>query len=216
MKTTAFVLVFALTAIFAGSASANLSGPSASGVYHFVLEDDLPKAVEFEAQTDERGVTTGSLTVSGEAVFSDWEPDEEPGHPEVVEFSITADLDTLAIEHNRALMGGTVRESTNRNYVGKWIQLVVEDSTDEREPDKVSWCLCQPEATGWVPSDAEVPGDEGAWWKWWATDAELREDVGIPSVNIIPGNKTSCDKFPLGAYEFAEMKSGEGQIQVIP
>ena len=197
---------------------AQTSGPSASGVYRFVLEDDLSKSVEFSATSDERGATTGQMTYRDEAGVAeqDLDGDGEQEKPES-EFFMTANLDSLTIDRNRAVMGGTITDSSNRSYIGKWVQLVVEDNGDGREePDKLTWCFCKPEEGGWVPSDAEVPGDEGAWWKWWATDAELKDDVGIQSPNLIPGNKTSCKVLPLSVYPFAELRSGEGQIQVQP
>jgi hypothetical protein len=64
--------------------------------------------------------------------------------------------------------------------------------------------------------DAEVRDDDGAWWRWWATDAERTDDAGVQSTNIIPGNKTSCSVYPLSTYDLAEVRSGEGQIQVQP
>jgi hypothetical protein len=132
-------------------------------------------------------------------------------------FYMTAKLDTLTIDRNRAVMGGTITDSSNKSYVGKWVQLVVEDNGDgSGEPDKLSWCFCKPEEGGWVPADAELKSDEGAYWKWWATDAEVKDDAGVQSTNIIPGNKTSCKVFPLSVYPFADVKSGEGQIQVQP
>jgi hypothetical protein len=129
---------------------------------------------------------------------------------------MTADLDSLVIERNRAVMGGTVRDSSNPSYIGRWVQLVVEDNGDGREvPDNLSWCFCQPEPGGWIPSDAEIPNDDGARWQWWATDAERIDDVGVPSTNLIPGGRRSCPTYPLSAYEFAFAR-GEGGIQVLP
>jgi len=195
--------------------SSAASGPSASGVYKFVLEDDLTKYVEFNATSDERGTTTGQMTFKDEAVIVEQDPDGEPKGGSGAQFYMTANLNTLTIDGNRALLGGTIVESSNSSYVGQWVQLVVEDNGTER-PDRLTWCFCQPEKGGWVPADAEVSGDEGAWWKWWATDAEVKDDAGVQSTNIIPGNKTSCKVLPLSAYPFAEIKSGEGQIQVQP
>ena len=130
---------------------------------------------------------------------------------------MTANLDSLTIERNRAVMGGTITDSSNRSYIGRWVQLVVEDNGDgSAELDKLTWCSCKPEEGGWVPADAELKSDDGAYWKWWATDAELKDDEGIQSTNIIPGNKTSCKVLPLSVYPFADVKSGEGQIQVQP
>jgi len=191
------------------------NAPSASGLYKFVLDDDLTKSVEFNATSDERGTATGQMTFKDEAPIADQDPDGAPKEGSGTPFSMTANLTTLTIEGNRALMGGTVVESSNASYVGQWVQLVVEDNGTER-PDRLTWCFCQPERGGWVPADAEVSDDDGAWSNWWATDAEVRDDAGVQSTNIIPGNKTSCQVLPLSVYPFAEVKSGEGQIQVQP
>ena len=208
-----------VTACGSTRANAYASGPSASGVYRFVLDDGFSKSVEFSATSDERGGTTGQMTFRDEAGVSERDPDgvtvgkEESPSP----FYMTAVLDSLTIDRNRAVMSGTVADSSIRSYIGKWVQLVVEDNGDgTQEPDKLTWCFCQPEEGGWVPADAELREDQGAFSQWWATDVEVRDDAGIQSTNIIPGNKTSCKVFPLSAYPFADIRSGEGQIQVQP
>jgi hypothetical protein len=210
MKTISVLFVMILVT---GSVSALTSGPSASGIYRFALEDGLSKSVEFDATSDERGVTTGRMTFRDEAGVSEQDPDgagdERPESPPP--FLMTANLNSLVIERNRAVMGGTVTDSNIRSYIGKWVQLVVEDG----EEDKFTWCFCQPEESGWVPADSERP-DDGAYRKWWATDAEREDDRGIPSENIIPGSKTSCKVFALSTYSFADVRSGEGQIRVQP
>jgi hypothetical protein len=209
------LFLMTLAATYASiSASAQTGRPSASGIYRFLLEDEFKKTVEFNATSDERGVTTGQMTFRDEAGIG-----EQDGEREDLprEFFMTANLDSLKIERNRALMGGTITDSSERSFVGKWVQLVVEDNGDgSEEPDQLTWCFCQPEEGGWVPADAEVRGDDGAYWKWWATDAEREDDAGVQSINIIPGNKTSCRVLPLSAYPFADVRSGEGQIQVQP
>ena len=92
--------------------------------------------------------------------------------------------------------------------------LVVEDNGDGSErADRLAWCFCEPEPGGWVPVDAEDSRDDGAFMHWWATDAEVREDVGIESANIIPGTRRGCPAFVLSSYEFAEV-TGEGQIEI--
>ena len=212
------LLIGLVTASASLPASAQTSGPSASGSYRFVLEDEFSKSVEFSATSDERGATTGQMTFRDEAGIVEQDVDGGGGHGEETpsEFYMTANLNSLTIDRNRAVMGGTVTDSSNRSYVGKFVQLVVEDNGDGREePDKLTWCFCQPEEGGWVPADAEMERDEGAWWKWWATDAEVKDDAGVQSTNIIPGNKTSCTVFPLSTYPFADIR-GEGQIQVQP
>jgi hypothetical protein len=200
------------------SAGAQTSGPSASGIYKFVLEDNFTKFVEFKAASDERGTTTGEMTFRDEG-GSPLEDGEAGGYADkpLAEFYMTANLDSLKIDRNRAVMGGTITDSSNRKYIGRWVQLVVEDNGDGKEtPDKLGWCLCQPEEGGWVPADAELKEDDGAWWKWWATDAEVKDDAGVPSKSVIPGNKKACEIFPLSDYPFADIRAGEGQIQILP
>jgi hypothetical protein len=207
--------LFVISVATPWSSRARVGGPSASGVYRFSPEDGLIKQVEFEASWNERGAT-GQMTFLDQAGVIDYDPDGD-GIPEEkpTEFYLKADLDSLTIEKNRALMGGTVRDSSNRNYIGRWVQLVVEDNGDGKEvPDQLSWCICTPELGGWVPVDAEDPKDEGAWYRWWATDAEVKDDAGIPSVNLIPGTRKTCPIFTLLAYEFPEFK-GDGQIQIL-
>jgi len=159
------------------------------------------------------------MTLRDEAGTSERDPDGgEPNKDEPrLEFYMKANLDSLKVENNRAVMGGTITDSSNRSYIGKWVQLVVEDNGDGQElPDNVSWCFCQPEEGRWVPADGEVKDDEGAWYKWWATDAELKDDVGVQSADIIPGNKKGCQPFSLLTYEFADVRKGEGQIEIQP
>jgi hypothetical protein len=212
-------LIGLVTGYASTGAGAHASQPSASGTYRFVLEDGFSKSVEFNATSDERGVATGEMTFTDEAGVSERDPDgnaDEKGESPVP-FFMTARLDSLTIERNRAVMGGTITDSNISSYIGKWVQLVVEDNGDGREePDKLAWCFCKPEERGWVPEDAELRGDDGAYRSWWATDAEREDDRGIQSTNIIPGNKTSCTVFPLSAYPFADVRTGEGQIQVQP
>lgn len=220
MKITAYAAIFALFLISLAtpwSTGARVSLPSASGTYRFVLEDELTKQVDFSATLDERGTATGQLTYTDEARISEEDPDGE-GRPQEspAQFSITADLDSLTIEGNRALMGGTVRDSSHKSFIGQWVQLVVEDNGDGQEvPDKLTWRLCQPQPGGWVPQDSEDPRDEGAHMQWWATDLEREDDRGIPSANIIPGSSRGCPPYPLATYRFPRIR-GEGSIQVQP
>ena len=219
MKTitgAAMLALFLISSATPWATSAQSGGPSASGNYHFVLEDDLTKALQFEASTDERGTSTGAMTFTGQMVVFEGDAEQEEPRAETVEFQITATFDNLTIAHNRALISGTVTDSTLRNLIGQWVQLVVEDNGDGVEvPDQLSWRFCQQQPGGWVPSDAEDPRDEGAFWHWWATDAEVREDVGIPSLSVIPGTTTGCPSLPLAGAEFPAIR-GEGQIQVRP
>jgi hypothetical protein len=196
---------------------ASAQAGAANGTYKFVLEDGLAKYLEFDAKSDEKGNASGYMIFTDEAKIEIQDVDgsgdiikEEP-----VPFSMKAELTTMTIEKNRAIINGVVQDSSYRSYIGKWVQLVIEDNDGREVPDKFVWSFCQPEPGGWIPSDAEVPGDRGAFMSWWATDAERKDDVGIPSPNLIPGDLKACRSVPLGSYEFATLATGDGAITIL-
>lgn len=203
--------------ILASPLIANAQAGAANGKYNFVMEDRFEKYLEFDARTDERGNTTGYMQFKDAAKvwFQDVDGTGDRPSDEPVEFFMSADLDGMAIEKNRAVISGVVRDSSYRSYVGKWIQLVIEDNDGFEVPDKFLWSFCQPEQGGWIPEDAEVPGDRGAYMSWWATDAERKDDVGIASPNLIPGNLKGCRTYPIRAYEYATILKGDGIIQIM-
>jgi hypothetical protein len=208
-------LVLCLLSLTTPSWAAAQEGPLARGSYQFLLEDELPRSVEFEAMTDEKGVTTGQLTFIDQSRIPDVEGDEgsEP-RDAPPELYVKADLNGLTIEKNRAVMSGRVLDSSHRTYIGKWVQLVVEDSREGQ--DRLIWRFCQPQRAGWVPSDAEWKNDTGAYLRWWATDAERKDDVGIPSPNLLPEEDRGCPVYPLQVYSFQAPLKWEGDIVVQP
>lgn len=189
---------------------------AASGRYKFIMEDELLKSFEFDARTDERGTTTGFMQFSDEAkiFFEDVDGTGEPPRDEPVPFFMKADFEAMTIEKNRVVLNGIVRDSSYRSYIGKFVQLVVEDNDGVEVPDKFVWSFCTPEPGGWIPQDAEDPRDQGAFLSWWATDAERKDDVGIPSPSLIPGNLKSCKVYPLRSYEFAPFLKGDGVVEI--
>lgn len=213
MRTTVFMTFLALGLVSAATPTlTSAAGTSASGTYKFVLEDELTKTISFSATAGEGGAADGEMTFSDEALFSEVEPEsEERDEPHPLSF--TARLETMTVDGNRAVMGGVITYSSHRSYIGRWIQLIVEDNREGT--DQLNWRICQPEPGGWVPVDAEDPRDDGAYWHWWATDAELRDDVGIASPNVIPGQTHGCQPVSLPAFTFAEIH-GEGDITVQP
>jgi hypothetical protein len=212
------LMLLLLCSVTTRLSSAQTGRQSASGTYKFIMEDDLTKSVDFSAVSDDKGVVTGSMTFSDEATVP-YQDVDGTGTPrdEATTFFMTASFDTLTVEKNRALMGGVVRDSSYKSYIGKWVQLVVEDNgTNPEVPDRLVWRLCQPEPGGWVPSDYEMPGDRGAYIHWWATDYEQKGDVGIPSKDLMPGNMKSCEVLSVWAYDFAQLKKWSGDVQVTP
>jgi hypothetical protein len=146
----------------------------------------------------------------------DYDGDPPPKPREMpAEFFIKADFNTMTVEKNRAVMNGVVVDSSHRTYIGKYVQLVVEDNADNpRLSDQLSWQICKQQPGGWIPSDAERKDDDGAFMRWWATDAERKDDVGIPSRNLIPGEMKNCEIYPLGGYSFYNFFKWEGDIVV--
>lgn len=193
-------------------------GPFARGSYQFLLEDLLTKYVEFDASTDGRGTTTGQMTFFDSAKIADADDDEGSGSSDAPpELYIRAELDGLTVEKNRAVMSGTVLDSSHRVYIGRWVQLVVEDNAeDQKVPDRLTWAFCRPREGGWIPSDAERKDDDGAYLRWWATDAERDDDVGIPSPDLISNEERGCRIYPLSQYSFADLLWWEGDIVVQP
>jgi hypothetical protein len=189
---------------------------AANGNFKFILEDGLTKSFEFDARSDERGGATGSMLFNDEAqiVFQDVDGTGDVPKEEPVPFFMKASLDAMTIEKNRAIINGVISDSSYRSYIGKWVQLVIEDNDGVEVPDKFVWTFCTPEPGGWIPSDAEDPNDRGAFLSWWATDAERKDDVGIPSPNLIPGMLKSCKVYPVQAYEFATILKGDGVLTI--
>jgi len=193
------------------------SAQTANGQYKFVMEDGFTKYLEFDATSGERGAATGYMIFNDEAnlVFQDVDGNGDVPKEESVPFTMKAEFESMTIEKNRAVINGVVRDSSYRSYIGKFVQLVIEDNDGKEVPDKFVWSFCQPEPGGWIPSDAEVPGDKGAFLSWWATDAERKDDVGIPSPSLIPGELKACRAQPLASYEFATILKGDGAIQIV-
>lgn len=196
-------------------ASAQVAG-TVGGKFKFIMDDELIKFLEFSATSDSRGSASGFMVFTDETkvVVVDPDGDGEPPKEEGVPFFMKAEFDTMTIEKNRALISGVIKDSSHRSYIGKWVQLVIEDNDGREFPDKFGWSFCEPEPGGWIPSDFEVPGDQGAFMSWWATDSERKDDIGIPSASLIPGQLKACKAYSLQSYEFAEILKGDGEITI--
>ena len=123
---------------------------------------------------------------------------------------VKAKFDCMTTVDNRAVIGGEIYDSNVVSNIGRRVLLVVEDNGLEK--DQLTWGIYQQPATGWIPSDSEVKDDKGASMTWTATDSERRDDVGIK----MPLSKVvACQSFPLSSYDFPEIKSAGGDLQVV-
>lgn len=223
MKRVLCVTMLALSLLIVSTSrqSSAQTQQAAEGRFSFATEDGVTRFVEFSAVGDGSGKGSGRMTYNDTSLIRDEEGDDlpPPRRGEVpTEFFVTAEFDGMTVEKNRAIMSGVIRESSHKSYIGRWVQLVVEDNAEDREQqsDRLSWVFCQPEQTGWIPSDNEVKDDRGAFMSWWATDAERKDDVGIPSKNLIPGSARTCPSYTLAAYEYLSPEKWEGDIVVRP
>ncbi|HWN41102.1 MAG TPA: hypothetical protein VNW71_02715 [Thermoanaerobaculia bacterium] len=209
MKSLEFASILLLSLTIPQMATAQ----SARGTYRFLLEDDLIKSVEFEA--DEK---SGRMIFTDEAKILDGDDVENPERGDAREIYVRADFNGLKVEKNRAVMSGIVSDSSHVSYIGTVVHLVVEDNAENpKVPDRLTWAFCKRREGRWVPTDAERKDDDGAYLKWWATDAERDDDVGIPSLNLLPdGYENDCQVLPLWSYDFAAVLKWEGDIIVQP
>ena len=214
----AILALFLLSFATPHPTTAQTGGPAASGIYRFILDDGVTKTVDFDALGDKEGAARGVMTFIDQVKLPNQDVDGtgDRGGDDPLDFYAKAEFSGMTVEKNRALMNGVIVDSSHRLYIGKWVQLVVEDNGDGmRLPDTLSWRFCQPEPGGWIPEDAEVPGDRGAFMSWWATDAERKDDVGNPSPSYISGELKRCLNYPLSSYAFVEVLKWDGDIRVV-
>ena len=205
----AFVLtLFVVCLALPGLVFARAEGASATGILKFVLEDGETRFVEFDAKEGTERQATGEMTFSDPVAIPVEDPDssETPKNQGVL---VKARFDCMQVFENKAVIGGEIYDSNVKSNIGQRVLIVVEDNG--LESDKLVWGIYQQPATGWVPTDAELEDDKGASLKWIATDFEREDDKGIPSdISKI----VTCKSFPLGAYEFPEIKAAGGDLKV--
>lgn len=212
MKIRRVISIMAL--LVAGFAAPHaVNAQTAAGSYQFALEDGRTKYVEFDARTQTGGGATGQMFFSDEAEFREQDVDGVGDPLETHRgFHLRAEFDGLMVVDNKAVMSGTVRDSSIAGLVGQRVLLTVEDGGGNANgTDKLTWGVYKPAGGGWEVSDAELERDEGVGLRWVATDAERRDDEGIempPTAGIDTGS------FPLAAYTLIDLDRWTGDIRV--
>lgn len=193
------------------------SGSSANGTLRLSV-DGKARNIEFEATRHPNGRVSGQMTLRGEQEIRSGGDDENSVAPRVSvsDFYLKVDFDCLVVNRNRAVMSGLVRDSTARDYIGRFAMLAVEDNGDASSAatrDKLSFGLHLRTAETWLPTDAELKEDYGSSLSWIATDAERPDDIGVPSRK---SQELDCRTFPLSAHTLSDIGPGDGDIQVRP
>jgi hypothetical protein len=204
--------------LFSLSAAAQSGGPATSGNFQFGLAG-AQGAIQYDAKSS-GSFAKGQMTFSGTMEISNEDVDGSgDGGSPASNVTMTVEIDCLRIAGNHAAMSGVVTASSVLGYVGSKAVLAVEDNGDGSKatgPDRFTWGLYKTTATTWTPSDAEVPGDNGAMFTWYSSDAERPDDVPVPTSHGKSTAAVNCSSFPFGSYEFEEVQQGALQIQVKP
>jgi hypothetical protein len=197
------------------SAIAQTSEQYAKGTYQFTLDDRYTKYVEFEAIGRGDGSATGSMLLSDEApvAYQDVDGTGDKGE-DIKGFYIKAEFDGLVVNKNQAVMSGTVRDSSVRDFIGQRVLLTVEDNADNpRIPDRLTWGVYRPIDITWKPSDSELKEDPGVGLRWWAKDYERKDDVGYAMPR---DTAVTAQSNPVASYAFIDPANWAGDIVVKP
>ena len=214
MKVTSLLFVLLL----AVSAAAQNNGSASNGDFQFDLTG-ANGSIQYDARLQGTSAK-GQMTFTGATEISNEDVDGEgTATTALSNVTLTAKFDCLRVSGNRAAMSGPITQSSVAAYVGARALLVVEDNGEgvNAEPDRFTWGMYRQSAPTWTPSDAEVPGDNGASLSWLVTDAEREDDVAIPSKPlVVPSGAVDCKSFSFSSYALEEIVHGAGNIQVKP
>lgn len=208
------VLLASSLVLFALSALAQNNGQAANGDFQFAL-DGAKGSIQFDAR-QQGNSAHGQMTFNAVVDVSNEDVDGGgTSSAATSSVSATVTFDCVHVSGNRAAMSGTVTASSVPAFVGARAVLAVEDNGEGANAglDRFTWGLYRQAARTWTPSDAEVPGDNGATLNWFASDSERPDDVPVPARQ---SEDIQCRTFPLGSYAFVEVAHGAGNIQVKP
>ncbi len=197
------------------SVAAQSSGPASNGDFQFALEG-ASGSIQYDARL-QGSTARGQITFAGAVAVANESADgEQGGETAVANVGMNVTIDCLKISGNRAAMSGIVTASNVPEYVGIRALLAVEDNGEgskQPSPDRFTWGVYRPSSMNWTPEDAEVPGDPGWQFTWYASDAERPDDVPVASQR---GGLVDCQSFGFDSYAFEALPHGAGNLQVKP
>src|SRR5215212_2918176 len=215
MRTFRFTTMLALVLTIFAAAQTTRAASAAAGSYQFTLAGDkYLKYVEFDARTLDNGGATGYISMTDEAVITILDVDGTGEKGQYAGYTLKADVDGLVVTENKAVLSGTIRDSSNQAFIGQRVLLTVVDNGDNTKvPDGLTWGIYKPIDRNWVPSDAEWKEDPGVGLRWWATDLEQRGDVGYQ----MPRDESfGTQTYPVDSYGFVDADNTAGDIRVSP
>ena len=215
MKSIARISAMALIALVCAFPMAAAAGASANGSFQFTF-DGFTKTVDFNVrQHTNSGSASGEMTFSGGANLpgDDVDGDGNPGPGGSANVTVKVSFDCMKLNGNKAAASGVVTESSVPGYLGRRVILAVEDNGEPNNVDRYTWGVYKDTDPSWTPEDAEVPGDPGWVFSWYASDFENPDDV---PVQISRTTNANCQSFGLGSYDLRDLAKGSGNIQVKP
>jgi hypothetical protein len=220
VKTVFFASFFALlmvTFALRKESAAESHTPSVSGSFQILTDGGPTRYIEFHAKINKNGSTTGEIVFLDRPSVSD--PKTESAAHLLTDSSpalfVKAEFDCLVINGNRAVMCGSVTESSLDRYIGQRLLLVVQDGDGfkPQELDKLTFGIYRQTTKLWLASDSEGPAEEGGPVEWIAQDAERPDDEPVSSQkNEVIG----CQSFPISSFSFINANLGRGSIEVRP
>jgi hypothetical protein len=196
--------------------AAGANAQSASGNWQFTFSDSFLKTSNFDAATQANGGAAGTIFLSDEQpiYYQDVDGTGEPTE-KYNGFSLKADVDSLVVVKNRAVISATVRDATIPSLIGQRLLLTADDNGDNTKVlDGLTWGSYKFLERTWTPSDAEWKEDPGVGLSWWATDYERKDDRGYQMPR--KEQPANTDTFPVSSYANVDVVRAAGDIVVKP
>ena len=212
-----FVAILFVLSSFAPTAAvfSETAGSTVDG--RFQIESEGPtRLIEFHATRSIDGRVSGEAIFRDDSVVNVEKPSEAVSSDAAQSFFLKADFDCLVINKNKAVMSGSITDSSSRHYVGRRVLVVAQDNggaTDSSKTDRLTWGIYLSDKKWWVASDSERPADEVSQLSWIASDSERADDEGVPSDKE---QIVGCQSFPLSSFSFINAKQGHGRVRVRP
>ena len=190
-------------------------GPTVDGSFEIVSSEGPTRHIEFHAVRGLDGSVDGATTFRDEPIGVS-QPHNEAASDRSQPFFFKADFDCLAINQNRAIMSGEIKQASSQEYVGRRVLVVAQDNggtSDPSKTDRLTWGIYHSDQKTWFQSDSERSAEQIGPLSWIATDSERLDDEGVLANNE---SMIGCQSFPLSAFSFVSAKLGHGSVRVKP
>lgn len=189
--------------------------PSAKGKFEIIStsEETPASSIEFNAEVTPEGKTIGEVVFQEKQKTTTEATGESKSEDKPL--YLRAECDCLLIKDNKAIISGSIVQSSVDSYVGRRLLVVAQDNGGTENPlkhDRLTYGLYRVLPRNWVVTDAERPDESGPV-STVATDAERLDDVGVATDR---SQDIGCQTFPLSSFSFLDAASSRGTVRVRP